>query len=185
MKNSEQKNIENHTNGEVPSTEWNQIIVKDFEHAEVVLEDLKSFMIGFLKNQDLPVGSPRWKEILPQRLIKFTDQLNEEDIYEDDIAQPLNAIIYIMKKNRRWIWYSSKLTGNGFIINVSGDFNLLICLPHCMGIPHTSLFIMDPNGFYETKALRDVLTYRTWDHETFEMGPVPPGIYPEVIKWLK
>jgi hypothetical protein len=179
----ELERVLNNVNGEIPGIQPEQIIVKDFVYAEQVLEDLKAFMIAFLENNNLDIGDPKWKVVLPQRLVSFTDQLNEADFYLDDIAQPLNAIIYSMKRTREWKWFSSSLESNGFIINVSGEFNLLICLPHCMGIPHNSLFVKNSSGIHEINALQDVLTYRTWNHETFEMGPVPDGTYPETINW--
>jgi len=75
-----------------------------------------------------------------------------------------------VKDVRKWKWYSSKLNEGGFEVFFIGYFRgIFLPIIHHQGIPHTSMFIEVEEVEYPTRALTDVLTYRKWNPETYEL----------------
>jgi hypothetical protein len=166
----EKDRILSYNNGEIPSGEHDIIRIKNISNPERELGNLKETIIAFLENKELESDDPKWEVVLSQAIIKFTKQLDSNDFHKDDLITGIPNIIDGMQNIREWEWYSSKVIDNGFEIRVLGIFRYIFRhLIHQHGIPHTSIFV-ERNGIeYPTRSLTDVLTYRTWNPDTFEL----------------
>lgn len=172
---TEIERINQNTNGEIPSEKYDIIRVKNITNAEEELNTFKQSIVTFLNNKDLDSDDEKWKEILPEKLVKFTNQLVELDFRTDDLLIFIPSMIWDLQNVKDWEWYSSKVTDDGFEINMTGIFRVIFLpLMHQQGIPHSSMFIVREDKEYPTRALTDVLTYRKWDPETMVLSPGEP-----------
>ena len=148
-------------------------MLKDFTDKE--LKTFKQTVTTFIENKDLNSRDPKWNELLPEKIIKFIDQLEEYDYHKDDMISSVPSMIYKLQTVREWEWYSSKLTNDGFEVYIIGIFRtIFLPLLHHQGIPHSNLFIESEGKEYPTRALTDVLTYRKWDPEAMVLSPGKP-----------
>ncbi|MCX6318448.1 MAG: hypothetical protein NTW29_14245 [Bacteroidetes bacterium] len=167
---SEKEQILNHNQGEIPIGEYDILRIKDIPNPEQELNTFKQTVIAFLEHRDLNKKDPKWRQILPTALVKFTEQLKEEDFHKDDIIYNIQSIIDTLQEVKDWEWYSSRLTPNGFDVYMKGMFRgIFLPMIHQQGIPHTSLFIIRDGKEYPTYALTDVLTYRKWNPNTLKL----------------
>ena len=166
------ENIKNNTNGEIPNEKFTILRVKNVQFPEQELNDFKSSIKTFLENESLSDEDPTWKDLLPERVINFTEQLTEHDYLNDDLITHISNLIYKLQSVKQWKWYSSKLTATGFEVYFTGRFrSIFFPIPHHQGIPHSSLFIEREGVEYPAKGLTDVLTYRKWNPETLVLSP--------------
>ena len=164
--------IDRNINGELPEEgEYQFIIVENVINPEQELEIFKQSMKTIIENKDLEPENSRWQKLLPKSVISFTNQLEEEDYHNDDLISNIPNIIDNLTRIRDWEWFSSQLYDDGFEVvimgsDIGGKSKILL---HHQGIPHTSLFIGGDDYKYPTKAVRDVLSYKTWDPEKMEL----------------
>jgi len=167
---TEVERIKNNNNLEIPIEPYDVLRVKRISNPASELEIFKNTIIVFLENQDLDEEDKQWESLLPKSIVAFTDQLTDEDYHKDDLISHIPSMIDNLKEIRDWEWYSSKLTDDGFEVIMSGIFRgIFLPMLHHQGIPHKSLFIERDGIEYPTKALTDVLTYKTWNPETLEL----------------
>lgn len=169
---NELKRIKKNNELEIPEGIYDIVRVKNVSDPEKELDIFKKTISVFIENKDLNELDNKWKKLLPNSFVKFTDQLTDNDFGNDDIIQSIPSILNSLKDEdiREWEWYSSKVTENGFEVIMNGIFRgIFLPLLHQQGIPHKSLFIERNGVEYPTKALTDVLTYRTWNAETLEL----------------
>lgn len=171
---TELERIENNIQGELPEDNVYEIIkIKGVQNPEDELNTFKSFIKTFLENKHLDRKDLKWNELLPQKVIKFTEQLKEED-YFDELVSHISLMINDLKRVREWEWYSSKLTDDGFEVVVNGIFRgVFLPIIHHQGIPHKSIFFYTPErgefSLNKDNNGKDVLSYRTWNPETYEL----------------
>jgi hypothetical protein len=165
----EKERILTFNNGEIPNGEYDILRIKNIPNAEIDLNIFKEIILTFLNNNDLNEEASQWEELLPEKLVKFTNQLEAED-YKDDLISHIPAMINSLKHIKDWEWYSSKLIPNGFEVVLKGKFKaIFLPLLHHLGIPHKNLFI-ERNGIeYPTKAMIDVLDYKMFEPVTFKL----------------
>jgi len=169
---TEIENIQQHNNGEIPNGKYDIICIKNIENPEQELTDLKETVMIILENIELDAENEEWLHILPNKIVKFTEQLKDEDYYRDDLITNIPNIVWgFQNKNlKEWTWYSSKLKANGFEIVMKGVFRApRVPLIHHHGIPQSSIFLIRDGIEYPTKALEGVLTYRKWNPDTLEL----------------
>jgi hypothetical protein len=167
---TEKERILNNNKGEMPGDTYSIVRVRGVENPAAELATFKETMIAFLDNSRLDDDDSRWNKLLPQKLIKFTRQLEEDDYHKDELISHIPAMLDNLKTIRKWVWYSSRVTGNGFDVIVTGRFRMIFLpLLHHQGIPHGSLFIEYDGVEYPTRANTDVLTYKTFNPVSFEM----------------
>lgn len=168
---TEKERILNYNQGELPDTALYDIIsVRGVSNSEEDLETFKQTIIAFLDNKHLKTESSEWEKILPKKLVQFTNQLEKDDYHKDDLLSHIPAMIDGLKRLRQWEWYSSKLTANGFEVVMKGIFRgIFLPILHHQGLPHISLFITRNGREYPTKAITDVLTYKTFDPITLKL----------------
>jgi hypothetical protein len=167
---TEKQRIQNNNNGEVPDGAFDIVRALNINNPLDELNTFKQTILAILENPHLDEEDPQWNLLLPKKLVRFTDQLEEDDYHKDDLISHIPTMIYKIREIREWEWYSSKLTGTGFEIYMKGIFRgTFLPLLHHQGIPHTSMFI-ERNGIeYPTKALIDVMTYKSFDPISFEL----------------
>lgn len=168
---SEKERILNNKEGELPNTATYDIIsVRGVVNPEDELNTFKQTIIAFLDNKDLKEESSKWEKLLPKKLVEFTNQLEEDDYHKDDLLSHIPAMIDSLKRLREWEWYSSKLTPNGFEVVMEGMFRgIFLPVLHHQGLPHKSLFITRNGREYPTRAITDVLSYKTFDPKTLKL----------------
>lgn len=167
---TEKDKILNNNNGELPNGVYDIIKVTGIRNPVDELNIFKQTMIAFLDNRDLHEEDKTWNTLLPKKLVRFTEQLEEEDYHKDDLISHIPTMIYKLKTIREWVWHSSKLTTDGFDVIVEGIFRgIFLPLLHHQGIPHKNLFIQRGNDVYPTRVLTDILTYKTFDPVTFKL----------------
>lgn len=167
---TEKERIINNNNGEIPEGEYDIVRVKNIPNPEQELNIFKQTVITFLENKNLSAESEKWNEILPQALVRFTDQLEENDFHKDDILHNIGSIIDSLQQVKKWEWYSSKITKNGFEVYMKGMFRYIFRpMIHQQGIPHSSIFIEREGKEYPTRSLTDVLTYKKWNPNTLKL----------------
>jgi len=164
--------IQNNINGEIPDGKYDVLQIKSIDNPEQELETFKQSVTIILQNIDLNEEDSEWESLLPEQLVSFTNQLAEYDYYKDELISHITPMIYKMKKVKKWEWYSSKLTENGFDVIMKGIFRgIFIPLIHHQGIPHSSIVII--RGGEEYPIIRsgiDVLKYRKWNPETLVLS---------------
>lgn len=168
----ELERIKNNINGELPiDEEYKYIIVEGIKEPERELDIFKKSMITILENKHLHEEDSQWEKLLPKAVVAFTNQLQEEDYYKDDLISHLPSIIDSILRIRSWKWYSSELYDDGFEIVTIGKGleSHILWLLHHQGISHDKLFLGGKDYKYPTRALTDVLSYRTWNPETLEL----------------
>ena len=162
--------IKQNNNLEIPDGEFDILRIKNISNPKAELDIFKEIITTFLENQDLDEEDSEWESLLPKSIVAFTDQLTEEDYHKDDLISHIPAMLDGLKRLRKWEWYSSKLTEDGFEVIMKGIFRgIFLPILHHQGIPHRSLFIERDGKEYPTKAVIDVLTYKTWNPETLEL----------------
>lgn len=167
---TEKERILSNNNGEIPNTEYDIIIVRGISNPKDELNTFKETIIAFLDNKDLNEESSKWEKILPKKIVEFTNQLEEDDYHKDDLLSHIPAMIDGLKRLREWEWFSSKLTQDGFEIIMEGIFRgIFLPILHHQGIPHKSLFIVRNSKEFPTKAIKDVLSYKTFNPKTFKL----------------
>lgn len=169
---SEVERIISNINGELPEEEYGFLIVQDIPNPKHELEIFKQTMIAFLENKNLDERDPKWEELLPKQLVTFTHQLEEEDYHKDDLISHIPVMINRLKEIKDWEWYSSAMLDNdeGFEIIFTGKLNVTAQpLLHHQGIPHASIFVEKDGKLFATRALTDVLTYKTFDPVTMKL----------------
>lgn len=156
--------IKKNITGREPKGLKTLIKVQNINRPKQVLETVKSIMIGFLENQTLNENSEQWNEIMPSKVIKFLNELNQEDFSNDDILFPLKSLILDLK-DRDWQWYSSKVNPNGFDIITTYSFYPRFCwMIHCQNIPLSKIRIEDDTyGNYIIEVVKDVTTYKKFE----------------------
>jgi hypothetical protein len=170
---TEKDRILNNNNGEMPEGPYSIVRVKEISNPSLELDTFKQTMIAFLDNHNLNEEDIRWNAILPRKLVRFTEQLEEEDYHNDDIISHIPTMIYKLRDIREWEWYSSKLISNGFEVIIKNRFwGIFLPLLHHQGIPHKCLFIEKEGKEYPTRAITDVLTYKSFDPVTYELKKI-------------
>ena len=167
---TEKERILKNNSGELPSGVFDIIKIKNTPNPKDELQSFKDFVLSCIDNSELPNNDIGWKEVLPKKFVRFSEQLEEEDYGRDNMTAPILSMVHGMQKVRQWEWYSSKLTSDGFEVVVTGKFHYIFrSILHHQGLPHTSIFV-ERNGIeYPSNSLTDVLTYKTFDPETFEL----------------
>ncbi len=168
---TEIERIETNINGELPSKDYEFIIVENIKEPEKALEIYKQSMLAILKNKDLHEEDIKWGKLLPKEVVAFTNQLEEED-YKDELLSHIPAMVHSVVNIKDWEWYSSQLYEDGFEVIILGRDvgGVSMRLLHHQGIPHTSLALGDDTTKSEmTGSGRDVLSYKTWNAETLEL----------------
>lgn len=164
---SEIENIANKIEGEIPFSKYDILRVVNIEFPEEILNNFKAFITIFLVNKRLDPEDKKWEELLPERFIKFTNQLTEHDYSNDDLISNIISIIDMLQNFKDWTWFSSNLNDSGFEIYFEGVFRgTFLNIIHHLGVPHENMYIIRDKIEYPTYAIRDVLTYRKWNHET-------------------
>lgn len=167
---TELERIENNNNGE-QTPEINTILrVKKIKKPQVELDTFKATISTILKNKNLDWKDPKWNELLPEKVVRFTEQLEKSDYHKDDLISHIPNLVDMVQDIKKWEWFSSKLTNDGFEVYFIGRFrSIFLHIVHHQGIPHSSLFLEVDGKEYPTRALTDVLTYRAWNPETYEL----------------
>jgi len=166
----EKERILKNNSGRLPSGVYDIIRIKNVAKPKEELQGFKDFVLAYLDNSELPYGDVKWKEVLPKKFVRFSEQLEDEDYGRDNMTAHISGMICDMQKVRQWEWYSSKLTSDGFEVVVTGEFHAIFqSILHHQGLPHASIFV-EHNGIeYASDAMTDVLTYKSFDPETFEL----------------
>lgn len=168
----EVERIQDNVNGELPGgADYQYIIVENIENPERELNIFKESMKALVENKNLSPESSKWKKLLPQAIVAFVNQLEEDDYHNDDLASNIPNIVDSLTRLKTWEWYSSQLYEDGFEVVIKGQDigGKSITLLHHQGLPHTSLFIGGEDYKYPTRGVRDVLSYKTWNPETLEL----------------
>jgi len=167
---TEKERIAQNNNGELPEGGYDILRIKGISNASAELATFKQTITAFLDNKHLDEEDPKWKTLLPKKIVEFTEQLEEEDYHKDDLVSHIPAMIDALKDIREWEWYSSKLFSDGFEIIMKGIFRgIFIPIIHHQGIPHSNIFIERNGKVFATKVLADVLSYKTFDPVTFKL----------------
>ncbi len=160
---NEIERINKNIKGEIPKGEKTIIRIGNLKNPKESLDTAKATISAFLNNMAIQDDSEDWYELLPQKIVKFLAQLDQEDLKNDELLYPLDILIYELK-NKDWEWYSSKLLKDGFEIVTTNSF-----LPrytwifHCQNIPLSNIWIEDDRfGKYGLQTLRDVTTYKNF-----------------------
>ena len=169
---TEQERIINNNDRELPEGNYDIIKVRGIINPEEDLNIFKQTVITFLDNVYLDAEDPKWEDLLPQKVIKFTKQLEEED-YVDELLSNIPNMIGDMQDLRKWEWYSSKLFTDGFEVVMKGIFRgIFLPIIHHQGIPQKNIFIISENKEYPIiRSGIDVLIYRNWNSETYKLSP--------------
>jgi len=169
---NEIENIQQNINGEIPNEPYEIVRIKNVKNPSQMLSVIIESVTTILENIDLDAEDEKWYEILPETIVKFTEQIEEEDYYRDDFLKNIPSIIddFQSKNRKKWVWYSSKLTDNGFEIFMLGIFRPIhIPFYHHHGIAQSSIFVESEGVEYRTNALEGVLSYKTWNPDTLEL----------------
>lgn len=168
---SELNRISNNSDGQLPSGSYQILKIKNYPDASEELETFKNFMIAFLENKSLDPSDDQWNSLIPERIIKFSEQLEEYDLQKDEFLHSLGSIIDSLQTIKDWEWYSSKITSDGFEVVVTGTLYIIfIGLVHHLGIPLSSIFVeIDGEEFPQDSSI-DILSYREWDRETMVLS---------------
>lgn len=143
----------------------NIVRVTSLDNPDEVLSLFKEAVKVILEHPDLDKKSKKWRQLLPERMVRFVDQLDEEDYWNDELLESIDGIIDEMRNpdQRHWEWYSSKLTDNGFEVVTTGKFHLrFLWFIHTQGIPQSKMFIVEGETIYPIKMLKDVTQYKTF-----------------------
>lgn len=169
---TEKERVSNNNNGELPQGDYDIVKVKGIPNPEDELNTFKQTVITFLDNKTLDAEDPKWEELLPEKLVKFTNQLEEEN-YHDQVLSNIPNIIDGLQDIRKWEWYSSKLLPDGFEVVMKGIFRAIFQpIIHHQGIPQKSISTIREGKEYPIiRSGIDVLLYRNWNPETYELSP--------------
>lgn len=167
---TELERIENNINGEQAPEIYTVLRVKNINNPEEELNTFKETISVIIRNKHLDWKDPKWYELFPEKVVKFTKQLKKIDYHKDDLISHIPSMVDKVKDVRKWEWYSSKLNDGGFEVFFIGNFRgIFIPIVHHQGIPHANIFTEEDGVEYPTRALTDVLTYRKWNPDTYEL----------------
>jgi hypothetical protein len=167
---TEKERILNNNNGEIPDGAYDIVRIKGITNPADELATFKHTITAFLDNKNLHEEDAKWNTLLPRKIVRFTEQLEEDDYHKDDLISHIPSMIDGLKDIRDWEWYSSKLTNDGFEVIMKGIFRYIFRpLLHHQGIPHKSIYVEREGVEYPTKSVIDVLTYKTFNAVTFEL----------------
>ena len=122
-------------NGEIPEGKKTTVRVIGVTDPAKALANCKQAIKSFLLHQNLDENSTRWNSLLPDKITRFINQLNDDDYRNDELLYPVRIIIYDMKKLRQWEWYSSNEFPDGFEIVLKGSFApRFVWFIHCQHI---------------------------------------------------
>lgn len=154
--------IQKNNNGELPKGIKTILEISGLENPEEVLSICKSVIITFLENQSLKSEDPKWKNLMPKKIINFIDQLDDEDYSNDEYLFPLELLIYDLKEYKDWEWFSSKLFENKIQLVFKKTFYpKFYWIVHCQNIPLSQMFFQDDRfGNYVPKVYKDVTSYK-------------------------
>jgi hypothetical protein len=156
--------FDKYSNAEMPEGIKTIVRVKGIANADKVLTNCKNTVRNILQNIKLKETDSKWRNLIPQDIVRFLDLMSAEDFENDDLLFPLDSLISDFKDPdlREWEWYSSKLEEQGFQIIFKGVFSLrFIWIIHVQNIPYNNITAAnDIHGNYKLIVYRDVTTYK-------------------------
>lgn len=162
--------IEHYNKGEEPKGAFDIVLVKGIGDSDTQLNCFKDTMKAFLENKNLTSKSKVWLDKLPEQLVKFVEQLDDEDFKNDEMVYQIEWMIDNLKRLRKWKWYSSNKTPSGFEVIVEGKFrSIFVPLLHMQGIPLHNIFIQREDDIFPISAFKDVMLYKKYNTTTFEL----------------
>ncbi|WP_299212945.1 hypothetical protein [uncultured Dokdonia sp.] len=169
---TEIERIQQNINGEIPEEDYDILKIIDIPNPEKELETFKQTIATIIQNINLHEEDSKWENLLPEPLIRFTNQLVEYDYYKDELISHITSMVYDVKKVREWEWYSSKLHSSGFDVIMKGVFRgIFTSIIHHQGIRHESIIIRRKDKEYPIiRSGIDVLRYRNWNPETLVLS---------------
>ena len=168
---TEKDRILTYTNGERPEGILYDVLhIKNIPNPKEDLEGLKQFFLTYHEHKHLHEEDLEWERLLPEKMVKFTDQLDEEDYKNDDLVSHIPSMIYDIKDLRKWEWYSSKLFEDGFELVFLNQFKaIFLPIIHHFGIPINKIYYNRNGREFHTTVYKDVLSYKTFNQDTFEL----------------
>ena len=117
-----------------------------------------------LQHNDISKKSSKWRELFPERYIKFFDLIEDRDLENDELLYTMPLVIgdFQDPEIRKWQWYSCKLSDHGFEIVMEGRFNpMFLWFIHYLGIPYSKIWLTsDTREKYQFRTIKDVTTYK-------------------------
>ncbi len=161
---TELQRITSNNNGEKPSTgEYTIFTIEQIDNPYEILENCKKIVSVLLTHKELKPDSEKWKSLLPDRVVKFINQLDDLDYGNDEYLFSIPSIVssFQNSKIRKWEWYSSKLTESGFEITFNGWCSFKnYWMIHCQMVPYSKFHIEELESMFQPRVYKDVITYK-------------------------
>ena len=157
------ENIQTNNQGELPNAPYDVLQVSGLTQPAAALADYKQYVLTILQHPELDPNASEWERLLPSNLVEIVKGFVREDYVNDDGVCNIKSLVSdVRSKNiKKWTWYSSKVTEDGFEVYFEGIFRGRHTFPvRFLGIKASNILILRAGKTFHWLPRKDVIEYK-------------------------